>query len=162
MIQSSICRENTIALSFKHTPMHVRAHTLTHMHIETSSKKADPSKKKPYFKTLVFQARKLIIPRPDPFLWLPKRKRKSSLNFVWIHLSPKICQSNLRWGWKRKYFSLLPDSLFTFLSVGKRVKPLPGPFLSMHRVTTLEGACSLRAKRNHTSSPDSIYSIMRE
>lgn len=54
MIQSSICRENTIALSLKHTPVHVRAHTRTHMHIQTSSKKADPSKKKSYFKTLGF------------------------------------------------------------------------------------------------------------
>lgn len=94
-------------------------HTCSHVHTQTSSKKADPSKKKSYFKTLgFFQARKQIIPRPDPFLWLPKRERKSCLNFIWIHLSLKICQSNLRWGWKLRYFSLLLTSLFIFLSVG--------------------------------------------
>lgn len=65
-------------LFLKHTPLCVHAHTptLIHMHTQTSSKKPDPSKKEILFsKHRVFQARKLIIPRPDPFFVAAKKEK---------------------------------------------------------------------------------------
>lgn len=97
------------------------AYTHTHTH-STLPKKLILQKRNLILKHLGFQAKKLIIPRPDPLLKLPKKKGKSYLNFVWIHLSLKICQSNLWWGWKQRYLSLLLDSLLYFYLLRKAYK----------------------------------------
>lgn len=141
--------------------MHACAHTHMHTHLP---RKLIFQKRNLFLNTWVFQARKLIIPRPDPFLQLPKKKRESYLNFVWIHLSLKIFQRNLRWGWKLMYLSLLLDSFFIFLFVGKKVKnyswAINTDVLCCHFVRCL--LCFAPRHRISSCFLDSISSIRKE